>query len=93
MCVTKDNHISIQELSLSLQSQKAAAEENAESEMGTTFRMNNAAMNEFAALWYDLVENYRHTNAILRMMYVQMIQTQLMSPDFTFSSEPSSTSL
>lgn len=52
-------------LPLSLQSQKAAAEENAESET-STFRMNNAAMNETAALchenWY---ENYRRTNATL----------------------------
>lgn len=50
-------------LSLSLQSQKAAAVENAASEMGT-FWMNNAAKNETAALCHDMVENYRHTGDV-----------------------------
>lgn len=82
-------------LPLSLQSQKAAAEENAESET-STLRMNNAAMNETAALCHESrYENYGHTNATLLAMCVQLIQTQQegTSPDFTFSSEPSSTSL
>lgn len=33
----------------------------AESELGTS-RMNNAALNETAALWHDMVENQRHAN-------------------------------
>lgn len=75
--------VSIQEhptLPLSLQKQKAAGRENAESEMGT-FWMNNASVNETAALLHDMLENYRHT------------QLEGTSPDFTFSSEPSTTSL
>lgn len=32
--------------------------------------MNNAAMNETAALWHDFVENYRHATAILLGMCV-----------------------
>lgn len=59
-----------------------------------TLRMNNAAMNESAALWHAM-ENYGYTNAFVMVMCIQLIQTQLegTSPDFTFSSEPSSTSL
>lgn len=40
---------------------------NAKSEMGT-FRMNNAAMNETAALWHDTVKNYWHANTIPLVM-------------------------
>lgn len=71
--------------SLSLQSQKAAAEENAESETGS-LRMNNAAMNEAAALCHDMVQNYTHTSAILTVMCIQLTQNQPegASPNFAF---------
>lgn len=54
--------------------------------------MNNAAMHETATLCHDMLEN---SNAILPVMSVQLIPARLegMPPDFTFSSEPSSTLL
>lgn len=64
--------------------------ENAESEMDS-FRMNNAATNEAAALCHATVGNYKYKKrGSAGDMRPMITQTQLyrMSPDITLSSEP-----
>lgn len=57
----------------------------AESELGT-FRMNNAAMNETAALWHGMRGKWRHAKkGILRSLWTSSGARQ---SGFTFSPKP-----